>query len=134
MTRTPLVSVVVPIHNVAAYLPQCLASVRSQTHGNLEIVCVDDGSTDTSSMIAKDAMAADDRILVRTTENGGLGRARNLGLELALGDYIAFLDADDVLPARERHRVFPRRLRISRYPRALLRGRRSRHRLLVDDV
>jgi CDP-glycerol glycerophosphotransferase len=94
----PLVSVVVPVYDVAAYLPDALDSLLTQTHRALEVVVVDDGSTDDSGALADDYAARDDRVRVVHTENHGLGAARNEGLRHATGDYVGFLDSDDVLP------------------------------------
>lgn len=91
------VSVVIPIYNVERYLEQCLSSVTAQSHTRLEIICVDDGSTDRSAAIARQMAAADDRIRLIQQVNQGLSAARNNGLAEARGDYVFFLDSDDWL-------------------------------------
>ena len=96
MTR-PLVSVVVPVYNVEAYIDVCLASVRGQTYPNLDIVLVEDCSTD-GTVARLDAHLADERVrLIRHTTNGGLSKARNTGIEAARGEYVLFVDSDDVV-------------------------------------
>lgn len=94
----PLVSVVVPAYDVAAYLPACLDSLLAQTHRNLEVVVVDDGSPDVSGAIAEEYAGRDDRVRVVHIENRGLGGARNEGLRHVRGDVIGFADSDDVVP------------------------------------
>jgi CDP-glycerol glycerophosphotransferase len=101
----PLVSVVMPIHNAAPFLPACLASLQGQTYRNLDVICIDDGSTDAGAVIVKDAMTTDDRIRLISLDHGGPGRARNAGLDVAHGDYLAFLDADDTMPAHALERM-----------------------------
>ena len=96
--RPPLVSVVVPVYDVEAYLPACLDSALAQTHRNLEIVVVDDGSPDSSGELAEGYAARDARLRVVRTDNHGLGAARNEGLRHVSGDYVTFLDSDDVVP------------------------------------
>ena len=96
--RSPLVSVVVPVHAVEAWLPACLDSVLAQTHRDLEVVVVDDGSPDASGEIAETYAARDPRVRVVHTENRGLGAARNEGLRHVSGDLVTFVDSDDVLP------------------------------------
>ncbi|WP_243056243.1 glycosyltransferase family 2 protein [Nocardioides sp. SR21] len=96
--RSPLVSVVVPVYEVEAYLPAALDSVLAQTHENLQVVVVDDGSTDGSGAIADEYAARDPRVLAVHTENRGLGAARNEGQRHATGDLLAFADSDDVVP------------------------------------
>lgn len=86
-----------PIYNAAAYLPMCLSSLTHQTHTNLEIILVDDGSTDQSCVIAQAFADVDSRVRYICQERGGQGKARNLGLTLATGDYIVFVDADDYI-------------------------------------
>jgi CDP-glycerol glycerophosphotransferase len=92
------VSVIIPIYNVEAYLDECLDSVRAQHHRRLEILVVDDGSPDRSADIARRHAAEDSRIQVITRENGGLGAARNTGVRHATGDFLFFVDSDDVVP------------------------------------
>lgn len=92
-----LVSVIVPVYNVEPFLRQCLDSIIGQTYPNLEIILVDDGSTDNSGRICDEYGLADDRIKVVHKANGGLSSARNSGLSIANGDYIAFVDSDDWL-------------------------------------
>jgi CDP-glycerol glycerophosphotransferase len=96
--RVPLVSVIVPIYNTEAYLRECLESVASQTIDDLEVIMIDDGSTDGSAGIAAEFAARDSRFHLVTQPNGGLGSARNTGAAHATGDYLAFVDSDDVLP------------------------------------
>ena len=93
----PLISVVVPIYNVERYLTDCLESLAQQTHADLEVVMVDDGSTDTSPTIARSFADRDPRFRLVQQPNGGLGAARNTGADHATGDYIAFVDSDDVV-------------------------------------
>lgn len=96
--RRPLVSVVVPVYDVAAYLPEALDSLLAQTHRRLEVVVVDDGSPDASGAIADEYAARDPRVRVVHTDNHGLGAARNEGIRHATGDLLAFADSDDVVP------------------------------------
>jgi CDP-glycerol glycerophosphotransferase len=93
-----VISVVVPIYEVEGFLRECLESVAAQTVEDLEIVMVDDGSTDGSAAIAREFAARDGRFRLLSQPNGGLSRARNTGIEAAGGDYLAFLDGDDTLP------------------------------------
>ena len=94
-TNERLVSVIIPVYNVSRYLPQCFDSVISQTYRNLEIIVIDDGSTDDSGNICDQYAEKDDRIHVIHTDNRGLASARNLGLENVSGEYISFIDSDD---------------------------------------
>jgi glycosyltransferase involved in cell wall biosynthesis len=89
------ISVVIPIYNAERYLDRCLSSVVSQSHDNLEIICVNDGSSDNSASIIESYVASDSRIRVITQENAGLSSARNRGLQIATGDYVGFVDSDD---------------------------------------
>ena len=95
MTDAPLFSVVVPMYNVEAFLPECVESIRDQTLQNIEIILVDDGSPDRCGTIAKAYAKEDPRIRVVHRANGGLGPARNSGMEVARGEYIGFVDSDD---------------------------------------
>lgn len=98
--RTPRVSVIVPVFGVEELVEECLRSILAQTHTNLQVVVVDDGSRDGSATIARQIGAEDPRVEVHAYPNGGLGLARNRGLAHAEGDYVAFVDGDDVLPPR----------------------------------
>lgn len=91
----PLISVVVPVYNVADYLPECLDSLLAQTYPNFEVVAVDDGSTDSSLTILERYSNQDSRITVVSQKNGGLAAARNTGIANARGEYFAFVDSDD---------------------------------------
>lgn len=90
-----LISVIVPIYKVEEYLEHCVASITAQTHKKLEIILVDDGSPDNCGAMCDAWAEKDSRIRVIHKENGGLSDARNAGLEIASGDYIAFVDSDD---------------------------------------
>jgi CDP-glycerol glycerophosphotransferase len=92
------VSVVVPVHNVERWLPESLDSLLGQEGVDLEVVVVDDGSPDGSGAIADAYAARDDRVKVLHVDNGGLGAARNVGTERVTGEYLGYLDSDDVLP------------------------------------
>ena len=94
-TKEPLVSVIIPIYNIEDYLSACLDSIVNQTYKNLEILAIDDGSTDDSNKIAKMYAAKDSRVTVLRKENGGLSEARNYGYSHCHGDYVAFIDGDD---------------------------------------
>ena len=91
----PLISIIVPVYNVEKYLEECLNSIISQTYTNLEIILVDDGSTDGSSYICDKYSAMDPRIIVCHQNNKGLSAARNIGLLKAKGEFIGFIDSDD---------------------------------------
>ena len=94
-TGRPPVSIVIPVYNVSRYLPQCLESVLSQTYQNIEVLIVDDGSTDGSGSICDRFAERDPRIRVIHTDNRVLSAARNLGLESISGAFISFIDSDD---------------------------------------
>lgn len=89
------VSVIVPIYNIKQYLPRCIDSIRNQTMEDIEIILVDDGSSDGSSELCDQYASADPRIRVLHKENEGLSAARNDGIQMALADYIMFVDGDD---------------------------------------
>ncbi len=92
-----MLSVIIPVYNVENYLNECLDSVTSQTLDDMEIICIDDGSTDNSPDILKEYSKKDKRIKIITKENGGQATARNLGIKEAQGEYIAFVDSDDFI-------------------------------------
>jgi len=93
--QQPLISVIVPVYKVEAYLAKCLDSLLAQTHKNLEIIAVDDGSPDNCGAILDDYAKKDGRIRVIHQKNGGVSAARNAALAAATGEYLGFLDADD---------------------------------------
>lgn len=97
MTDSPRISVIVPVYNTAAYLRKCLDSLTGQTLEDIEIVCVDDGSTDESPIILEEYAARDGRVRVLRQENQGAGAARNNGLAHARGTYVMFCDSDDFM-------------------------------------
>jgi CDP-glycerol glycerophosphotransferase len=94
----PRISVIVPIYDVEDYLEECLGSLAAQSHEDFEAILVDDGSTDSSAAIAAGFCSRDGRFRLLRQPNGGLSRARNAGAARAEGEYLAFLDSDDVLP------------------------------------
>ena len=89
------ISIIIPVYNTASLLDRCIASVCGQTYKNLEIILIDDGSTDNSYEVCRKWAEKDDRIILRHKENGGQSTARNLALDIATGDYIGFVDSDD---------------------------------------
>lgn len=91
----PKISIIVPVYKVEPYLRKCLDSIVNQTYENLEIILVDDGSPDNCGAICDEYAARDERIRVIHKENGGVSSARNAGLDVAVGDWIGFVDADD---------------------------------------
>ena len=91
------ISVIVPAYNVAQYLPQCVDSILSQDYEDLEVILIDDGSTDASGEICDRYGASDSRVRVIHQKNGGAAAAKNAGLRLATGDYLTFADSDDYL-------------------------------------
>ncbi|QWU98701.1 glycosyltransferase family 2 protein [Francisella salimarina] len=90
-----LVSIIIPIYNTQNYLPRCLESIINQSYKNLEIILVNDGSTDNSLEICESYAKKDSRMSIMNKENGGSSSARNLGLDICRGDYISFIDSDD---------------------------------------
>jgi glycosyltransferase involved in cell wall biosynthesis len=95
--KDDLISVIIPVYNVDKYIDRCLESIVSQTYSNLEIIVVDDGSTDESLSICDKWMNRDGRIKVIHKKNGGVSSARNVGLEISRGAYIVFVDPDDYI-------------------------------------
>lgn len=91
----PLISIIVPVYNASQFLPQCLNSILNQTYPNIEVICIDDGSTDDSSTILKKFQQDDSRIVLISQKNHGISYTRSIGLKAANGDYIMFVDSDD---------------------------------------
>lgn len=91
----PKISVIIPVYNVEPYLRQCLDSIINQTLRDIEIICVDDGSTDNSYAILQEYVNKDNRIIAMQQQNSGAGIARNTGMKVAKGEYLAILDSDD---------------------------------------
>jgi len=91
------ISVIVPVYNVEKYIHRCIDSIINQTYKNLEIILVDDGSTDNCPKICDEYAQKDNRIKVIHKKNGGLSEARNVGIEIATGEYIGFIDSDDYI-------------------------------------
>lgn len=90
-----LISIIVPVYNIAAYLPRCLDSILAQTHRELEVILVNDGSRDTSAEVIDSYAKKDSRVVAIHKENGGVSTARLAGLTVAHGEYIGFVDGDD---------------------------------------
>lgn len=91
------ISVIVPVYNVEKYLPQCVDSILSQDYTDLEVILIDDGSTDASGQICDQYAEKDDRVRVIHQKNGGAAAAKNAGLRVATGEYLSFVDSDDYL-------------------------------------
>ena len=98
--ETELISVIVPVYNVERYLRRCVDSILHQTYQDLEVLLVDDGSTDASGAICDEYAAQEERVTAVHQKNGGLSAARNAGLERAQGTYLCFVDSDDFLDSR----------------------------------
>lgn len=104
----PKVSVIVPVYNVEKFLEQCLDSILDQTLENIEVICVNDGSTDNSSAILEKYAKKDPRVKVITQENSGMSSARNTGMRYAVGKYVAFVDSDDFIATDMMEKLYSR--------------------------
>lgn len=102
----PTISVIVPVYNTQNYLCRCIDSILTQTYSNLEIILVDDGSTDKSPAICDEYTKKNECIKVYHKKNGGVSSARNVGLDMATGMYVCFVDSDDVLPRKSVEYLF----------------------------
>lgn len=100
MKDRPTISIIVPIYNVDKYLQRCIDSIVGQTYGNIEVILVDDGSTDSSGGIIDSYAVKDSRVKVIHKKNGGVSSARNAGLKIATGQYVMFVDSDDRIDER----------------------------------
>jgi len=102
MVMTPFISIIIPVFNTEKYLKPCLNSVANQSLKQVEILCIDDCSTDGSVKVIKDFQAQDNRVhLIQMPQNAGAGPCRNKGIEMAKGDFIAFLDSDDLFASMD---------------------------------
>jgi glycosyltransferase involved in cell wall biosynthesis len=97
MNNTALISVIIPVYNAERYLKRCVDSVLTQTYSNLEIIIVDDGSTDSSAVLINGMVSKYENISVYYKKNGGVSSSRNVGIKMAKGDFLTFVDADDWL-------------------------------------
>lgn len=97
VVENSLLSIIVPIYNSELYLDECLEAIKNQTYVNIEVLLIDDGSTDSSKEICKKYTESDNRFKYYFKENGGSSSARNYGLDLANGEYVAFVDSDDIV-------------------------------------
>ena len=95
--NTIKISVIVPIYNVSNYLEECLKSISSQTLKEIEVILINDGSTDNSKYICEEFLKKDKRFKLYNQENIGLGETRNKGIEIAKGEYLSFVDSDDYI-------------------------------------
>ena len=103
---TPKVSIIIPVYNTATLLPRCLESVVAQTLREVEIICVNDGSTDNSLEVLNSWAEKDPRIKVLSQENGRQGKARNLAMSIAEGEFIGMIDSDDYIPTDYFERLY----------------------------
>ena len=106
MKPTPFVSIIVPVYNAAAFLEGCLESILNQSLTNIEVLVVNDGSTDDTLSIINKFAAADDRVVLINGTNQGVSAARNKGLDVARGEYIGFVDADDWIEEKMYDRLY----------------------------
>lgn len=97
MKEKPIISVIVPVYNAEQYIGGCIKSILNQTFEKIELILINDGSTDDSLKIIEEYRQLDERVCAKTVSNGGPARARNIGMELAQGKYVAFVDSDDYI-------------------------------------
>ena len=107
-TAYPLISVIIPVYNLENYIAKCIESAQNQTYDNIEIVLVNDGSTDNSEEVCSKYVQNDERIIYLTKENGGPSSARNKGIEIAKGEYFFFVDGDDYLAPDTLEKLYTR--------------------------
>lgn len=106
MNSSPDISIIIPVYNVEKYLRECLNSIVNQTFKNIEVICINDGSTDRSLEILREYEQKDDRFVVISQENKGVSAARNTGIDRAKGEYIMFVDSDDWIANNACERVY----------------------------
>lgn len=97
MNQNIKISIIIPVYNTEKYVEKCINSIRNQSYKNLEIIIIDDGSTDDSSLICTNLSKKDERIVYKKIKNGGVSNARNYGLKISTGDFISFVDSDDYI-------------------------------------
>src|SRR6478609_2698254 len=97
MNSCPSISVIVPCYNQASFLPAAVLSVINQSCSNWECIIINDGSTDDTELVARECVKKDSRITLHNKRNGGLSSARNYGINVAKGEYLLFLDSDDII-------------------------------------
>ena len=105
MKNNILISIIVPAYNVEQWIERCLDSIRNQTYRNLEIIVIDDGSTDKTPEILESYSQKEERIIVVHQENSGLAIVREKGIAMAKGDYVGFVDGDDVIESNMYERL-----------------------------
>lgn len=128
---TPIVSLIIPVYNREDVVEECIRSVQDQTHQQFEILLIDDGSTDSTVAICNDLAAQDPRIKLFTTEHVGVSAARNIGLDNACGEFVFFLDSDDVIHPQLLE-VLISELEKSNTPIAVTERRQCRHSAWVE--
>lgn len=101
-----MISIIIPVYNAENYLRDCLESVRVQTYIDFEVICVNDGSIDNSDTICSEFANIDSRFSLITQANAGVSVARNTGLDKAQGEYVCFVDADDIIAPRYPRNLF----------------------------
>ena len=104
--ENPLISIVVPVYNCEQYISECIDSILGQTYTNIQLILVDDGSTDNSLAICENYLDRDRRVLLISQENLGVSMARNAGLDAAEGAYIGFVDSDDFIDRKMYEKLF----------------------------
>lgn len=100
MTNNPKISIIIPVYGVERHIAKCIESIKFQTFTDFEAILINDGTKDNSVTVAEDAIDGDSRFIILHKDNGGQGSARNMGLDHARGDYIAFIDSDDYVEPR----------------------------------
>ena len=129
--NNPKVSIIVPCYNQAQYLSEALQSVLGQTYENWECIIVNDGSPDNTKEVAQEWVKKDSRFIYLYKENGGLSSARNAGLDIAKGDYVQFLDADDILQVEKLEVTLKKVEKIADFSHKIV---ITNFRMFIDDI